>query len=133
MYKLALQIATKAHKGQVRKDGITPYIKHPIRVADKFNDDFKKTIAILHDVLEDTDQDLSMFPQEVLSVLDVLTKKDNYFTYIDNISKNDIAREIKIADIEDNLSDTCFQLSPSQIKRYNKALKYLYEHKKKNL
>lgn len=133
MYKLALKIATQAHKGQVRKDGKTPYILHPIRVADQFNDDFKKTIAILHDVLEDTDQDLSMFPQEVLSVLDVLTKKDNYFTYIDNISKNDIAREIKIADIKDNLSDTCFQLSPSQIKRYNKALTILYEHKKKNL
>ncbi len=125
MYKLALQIATKAHKGQVRKDGITPYIKHPIRVADKFNDDFKKTIAILHDVLEDTDQDLSMFPQEVLSVLDVLTKKDNYFTYIDNISKNEIAKQVKIADLKDNLSDTCFQLSPSHIKRYNKALTIL--------
>ena len=87
MYKLALQIATKAHKGQVRKDGKTPYIKHPIRVANQFNDDFKKTIAVLHDVLEDTDQDLSMFPNEVLSVLDVLNKKDNYFTYINNISK----------------------------------------------
>lgn len=122
MYKLALQIATKAHKGQVRKDGITPYIKHPIRVASQFNDDFKKTIAVLHDVLEDTDQDLSMFPEAVLSVLDVLTKKDDYFTYIDNISKNETARQIKIADLKDNLTDTCFKLSPSQIKRYNKAL-----------
>ena len=125
MYKLALQIATKAHKGQVRKDGKTPYIKHPIRVANQFNDDFKKTIAVLHDVLEDTDQDLSMFPNEVLSVLDVLNKKDNYFTYINNISKNEIAKQVKITDLKDNLSDTCFQLSPSQIKRYNKALKIL--------
>lgn len=125
MYKLALQIATQAHKGQVRKDGKTPYILHPVRVANQFNDDFKKTIAVLHDVLEDTNQDLSMFPNEVLSVLDVLNKKDNYFTYINNISKNEIAKQVKIADLKDNLSDTCFKLSPSQIKRYNKALKIL--------
>ena len=95
MYKLALQIATQAHKGQVRKDGKTPYILHPVRVANQFNDDFKKTIAVLHDVLEDTNQDLSMFPNEVLSVLDVLNKKDNYFTYINNISKNEIAKQVK--------------------------------------
>lgn len=125
MYKLALQIATQAHKGQVRKDGETPYILHPIRVADQFNDDFKKTIAVLHDVLEDTDQDLSMFPKKVTDVLKILTKKGDYFSYIKKISENEIATQIKIADILDNLADDCFQIPDSQIKRYYKALKIL--------
>lgn len=125
MYKLALQIATQAHKGQVRKDGETPYILHPIRVADQFNDDYRKTIAVLHDVLEDTNQDLSMFPKKVTDILKILTKKGDYFSYIKKISENEIATQIKIADILDNLADDCFQIPDSQIKRYYKALKIL--------
>ncbi len=125
MYKLALKIATQAHKGQVRKDGKTPYILHPIRVADQFNDDFKKTIAVLHDVLEDSNQDLSMFPKKVTDILKILTKKGDYFSYIKKISENEIATQIKIADILDNLADDCFQIPDSQIKKYNKALKIL--------
>lgn len=125
MYKLALKIATQAHKGQFRKDGVTPYISHPIRVAQQFKDDYRKTIAVLHDVLEDTDQDLSMFPKKVTDVLKILTKKGDYFSYIKKISENEIATQIKIADILDNLADDCFQIPDSQIKRYYKALKIL--------
>lgn len=125
MYKLALQIATQAHKGQVRKDGKTPYIQHPIRVANHFKDDKRKTIAVLHDVLEDSNQDLSMFPEDILSVLRILTKKGHYFHYIKNILNNETARDIKIADLRDNLSDKCFKLSPSQTQKYIKALKIL--------
>lgn len=125
MYKLALKIATQAHKGQFRKDGVTPYISHPIRVAQQFKDDYRKTIAVLHDVLEDTDQDLSMFPKKVTDVLKILTKKGDYFSYIKKISENEIATQIKIADILDNLADDCFQIPDSQIKKYYKALKIL--------
>lgn len=122
MYKQALKIALQAHDGQYRKDGKTPYIIHPIRVANYFKDDLKKTIAILHDVAEDTKQDLSMFSKEVTDIVKLLTNKEEYMSYINKIAKNEIAREIKIADITDNLSDDC---SESQIKKYNKALKIL--------
>lgn len=122
MYKQALRIALQAHDGQYRKDGKTPYIIHPIRVANYFNSDLKRTIAILHDVAEDTKQDLSMFPKEVLDIIKLLTKTGDYMSYISKIAKNKIAREIKIADITDNLSDDC---SEEQIKKYNKALKIL--------
>jgi hypothetical protein len=63
-----------------------------------------------------------MFPKEVLYVIKLLTRTDDYMIYISKISKNKIAREIKIADITDNLSDDC---SEEQIKKYNKALKIL--------
>ena len=35
-YEQALEIATKYHKGQVRKFSGLPYITHPIAVADQF-------------------------------------------------------------------------------------------------
>ena len=55
----AMRIAVRAHAGQTRKDGCTPYIEHPMGVAAilieyGYGPD---TIAagLLHDVLEDTD------------------------------------------------------------------------------
>ncbi len=56
----AIDFATKAHKGQFRKDGI-PYIHHPLNVAQKVIE-FKNSkslttliiSACLHDTLEDT-------------------------------------------------------------------------------
>jgi len=55
MYKEASKIAYRAHYGQFRRGGTIPYIIHPLRVANSFKDDIKKTIAILHDVVEDTE------------------------------------------------------------------------------
>ena len=66
-----------------------------------------------------------MFPKKVTDVLKILTKKGDYFSYIKKISENEIATQIKIADILDNLADDCFQIPDSQIKRYYKALKIL--------
>lgn len=53
MYKKALEIATAAHNRQVRYNG-DDYITHPIRVANKFDDERSKCLAVLHDTLEDT-------------------------------------------------------------------------------
>lgn len=49
----ALQIAIKAHAGQVDKAGV-PYVFHPIRVSCKCVTDEEKIVALLHDVIEDT-------------------------------------------------------------------------------
>jgi guanosine-3',5'-bis(diphosphate) 3'-pyrophosphohydrolase len=55
----ALRLAAMAHAGQFRKDGITPYINHPIEVvrilsdSNICNEDILSA-AILHDVIEDT-------------------------------------------------------------------------------
>ena len=55
----ARAIATEAHQGQVRKDDGSPYIAHPIAVAEIVKtagfSDVVIAAALVHDVLEDTD------------------------------------------------------------------------------
>jgi len=131
MYLKALKIAHRAHKSQTRKDSCVPYIVHPIRVSGYFNDDLRKTIAILHDIIEDTAVTLGdlakVFPDNVVVVVGLLSKKkeEKYFDYIKKIALHETATEIKIADIVDNLSDTISIISPSMIDRYVKALNIL--------
>jgi len=110
MYKEALEFATEKHKGQTRWDG-GDYIRHPKGIADKFSDDLRKTVAILHDVVEDTDAELSeikeRFGGQVASAVDALTKRsgETYKDFIRRSAKNAIAKDIKIADIENNMGD----------------------------
>ncbi|MBO7364144.1 MAG: GTP pyrophosphokinase, partial [Lachnospiraceae bacterium] len=52
--RLAADIAKEAHAGQTDRGG-TPYILHPLHVADRMPDEKRAVIAVLHDVLEDTD------------------------------------------------------------------------------
>ena len=120
-----LQLATKWHEGQKRKDG-KDYITHPIAVAEitltlakknyfcnnLFLDILYQT-AILHDVMEDCEgvdkELLSAYPIDpnVIILTDILNKNnyDNYKSMIAAISKNYIASMIKYADLTHNLSD----------------------------
>ncbi len=50
----AYMIANRAHKGQVDKAG-KPYILHPLYVMSKMHTEEEAIVAILHDVIEDTD------------------------------------------------------------------------------
>lgn len=54
MLNKAIEIATKAHEGQVDKAG-KPYIDHPLRVMNMGVTDDEKIIGVLHDVVEDSD------------------------------------------------------------------------------
>jgi len=130
MYLEALKIAYKAHHGQLRRDSCVPYIVHPIRVAGHFNDDTKKTIAILHDVIEDTDltlDDITQFGSKVYKAVDAMSqrKDEKHFDYIKRLRKNELAVQIKIADVVDNLSDTISIQPKSMTERYDKTLKML--------
>ena len=53
MLNKALNIACKAHIGQLDKGG-SPYILHPVRVALHCQTEDEKIVALLHDVVEDT-------------------------------------------------------------------------------
>ena len=109
--KKAMRIAYDAHHGQVDKSG-TPYIFHPIHLAEQMKDEITCCAALLHDVVEDTDvtmEELSQeFPQEVISILRLLTHRDNvpYFDYVAAIKTNPQAVTIKLADITHNTDQT---------------------------
>jgi len=104
----ALELATEAHEGQKRWDG-SPYINHPIAVADQFDDVERKTVALLHDVLEDTDgyasRILSLFGPGIYGTLVNLTryKSQSYLNYILGMKHDSIAVAVKLADIHHNL------------------------------
>ena len=50
----AITFATRKHTGQVDKAG-QPYILHPLRLMLKMKHETQQIVAVLHDVLEDTD------------------------------------------------------------------------------
>ena len=111
MYKEALKFIAKKHAGQTRYNG-NPYIIHPIRVSQELKSDTEKVVALLHDVVEDTDTTLAeisdLFGPEVTAAVEALTarKGESYEDYIRRVKVNEIARIVKIADISDNLSDS---------------------------
>lgn len=103
----ALILAYQAHHGQVDYNGI-PYVFHPVHLAEQMVDEISCCVALLHDVVEDTDITLEQlakeFPQEVIEALNLLThqKDDDYFEYVRGIRTNPIALKVKLADLNHN-------------------------------
>lgn len=137
MINKALDIANKAHAGQLDKGG-NPYIAHPLAVASAQTTQDGFIVALLHDVVEDSDytfDDLRKagFSDRVLDALQLLTHKADvpYFDYINAIKQNDLARSVKLADLAHN-SDISRIKNPSQkdlqrLDKYKKAISLLKE------
>jgi (p)ppGpp synthase/HD superfamily hydrolase len=129
-YEKALEIATRAHNGQKRWGG-QPYITHPEYIADKFKYEHQKIVAILHDVVEDSDiqlEDLVQagFSNDVITSIAKITKigGQNYLDYILDLKKDNTARLVKIEDLKHNMSDL---KKGSMLDKYQLAL-YILEH-----
>ncbi|MCB1218605.1 bifunctional (p)ppGpp synthetase/guanosine-3',5'-bis(diphosphate) 3'-pyrophosphohydrolase [bacterium] len=101
----AYELALSAHDGQLRKDG-SPYILHPLEVAEICMDlemDADSIIAaILHDVVEDTSVRLNqirqLFGNDVANMVDSLTKikKIDFFARFTGRNKaSDQARNLQ--------------------------------------
>ena len=107
----ALTVATKAHTNQFRRNGTTQYIQHPVAVADLFDEPVLKAVALLHDVVENSDLTLDdlrqFFPAEIVNAVDALTKREGeaYKNYILRVGENPVSRKVKLADIFHNISD----------------------------
>ena len=107
----AMRIAYEAHHGQVDKSGI-PYIFHPIHLAEQMEDEISCCVALLHDVVEDTEVTLDDlrkdFPEEVVEIVRLLTHDDTvpYFDYVREIKKHPIAKKVKLADLAHNSDQT---------------------------
>lgn len=104
----AMRIAKKAHDGQLDKGG-RAYIDHPIAVESVMDTDEEKAVALLHDVIEDTDFTTKHLiqaglPQGIVGAVDVLTKQKgvSYDAYLAAIRKNPLACKVKRADLLHN-------------------------------
>jgi len=110
-YKLlerAIQIAVKAHEGQLNKDG-QPFILHPLRLMYRVSEPEEKIVSILHEVLN-SDVTIGQlleqgFPYSILEALDAITRreKEPYLEYIGRAAQNNLAKNILVKDIHDAL------------------------------
>ncbi|MDX9721647.1 MAG: ADP-ribosylglycohydrolase family protein [Myxococcota bacterium] len=131
----ALQLALDAHRGQRDKAGCA-YITHPLRLALKQDGPLNMSVALLHDVIEDSPHTAEQleaqgFPIELVNAVVALSRKANesYEDFIERIACNRLAARIKLADLEDNLDirriDTLTAPDWERIQRYHKAHKRL--------
>lgn len=129
----AFFVAKKAHKNQFDKAN-KPYIFHPIRVSFSVKGYSSKVLALVHDVIEDSDykiEDLNFLNAEEKLALSLLTRRkdQDYFDYISQIKGNSLARQVKLADLKDNMNlNRLNEISEEDLKRldkYKKAKKIL--------
>ena len=126
----ATELCVKAHAGQFRRDGVTPYHTHPFAVAEKVPDELKPA-ALLHDVIEDTTTTLAelfkmgTFSNRTLNAVWMVTRKagDPYDEYMELLMKSNDAIIIKIADMEHNLSCDPSENSKRKIAKWMPKLK----------
>src|SRR5262245_11766928 len=131
----AILIAAQAHLGQKDKAG-APYILHPLRLMMRMDSEDAMIAAVLHDVVEDSDCTLEQlrgegFSEEVLHAVDCLTNRDgeSYDEFIARVQPNAIARQVKIADLEDNMNvKRIGEMTPkdlARIEKYHRAWRAL--------
>jgi (p)ppGpp synthase/HD superfamily hydrolase len=109
----AIALAAHWHRGQ-RYPSLTgePFILHPLRVMVQLDSDVARIVAVLHDVLEDTacsvvDLRRAGYSERVIVALDRLTRRDGeaYEKYIERVAEDALARQVKLADLADNLAN----------------------------
>lgn len=137
MLHWCINLAKEKHRHQRDKGG-HPYIFHPIRVARRCKTIEEKTVAIMHDLIEDTDVTPEFLiahgiPSDIVEAVKALTRNagEEYMDFVERCSKNSIARCVKIADLTDNLdlsrlksiSDNDLQ----RVEKYKRALAILKE------
>ena len=108
MTKQALKLCFEAHKDQVDKSGL-PYVFHPFHLAEQMTSEETVTVALLHDVVEDTDYTISDladmgFPPVITDALMLLTHDEAvpYLDYVAKIKENPVAKAVKLADLRHN-------------------------------
>lgn len=133
--KKALRLCFKAHRDQLDKSGI-PYVFHPFHVAESMPDEITTTVALLHDVVEDTDytlEDLAAmgFPQAVTDALAMMTHDDSvpYLDYVAALKSNPVARCVKLSDLRHNSDlsrlDVVDEKALARVEKYRKAIEML--------
>ena len=131
----SLNIALRAYAGKTDKAG-REYIHHPLRVMAKMKTDLEMSVALLHDVLEDSDITAEQLlaegiPAEVVEAVQCLSKNENedYQDFVGRTKKNELAVKIKIADIEDNIDvlrlPSLNDYDLTRVQKYHSAWQFL--------
>ena len=132
---MALKLCFAAHKDQQDKSGM-PYVFHPFHLAEQMQTEETTIVALLHDVVEDTDytlEDLSAmgFDPVVIEALTLLTHDENvpYMEYVRTIKDNPVAKAVKLADLQHNSDlsrlDSVDEKALARREKYLKALALL--------
>ena len=106
----AIEIALKAHEGQVDKSGM-PYAGHVMRVMQAGRTIDEKIVGVLHDIVEDTSWTFEAllaegFPAHIVDALRCVTKisdDEPYEQFIERVKTNPLAVAVKINDLTDNM------------------------------
>jgi (p)ppGpp synthase/HD superfamily hydrolase len=105
----AVEIAARAHAGQVDKAGV-PYLFHSLRLMLSVSTPEERMAAVLHDVVEDTpvtldDLRAERFPVQVIEAIQALTKLpgETRLEAARRAAQHPIARVVKLADVKDNM------------------------------
>lgn len=133
--KQALKLCFEAHRDQIDKSGM-PYVFHPFHLAEQMDTEESTIVALLHDIVEDTDytlQDLKAlgFPSNVIDALALMTHdpKVPYMEYVKGISANPLATKVKLADLQHNSDlsrlDSVDEKALSRVKKYAAAIELL--------
>ena len=132
-----IAFASEKHRGQKDRSG-REYIHHPMYVMVYQKSLDAKKVAILHDVIEDTDatyQDLEDLgcSSKVIEAIRAITKikGEGYQDYLERVKHNKLATAVKIQDIRQNMDlSRLNKISDKDIERtlrYAKAMQYLKE------
>ena len=137
MTKKALKLCFEAHKEQVDKSGI-PYVFHPFHLAEQMETEETTIVALLHDLVEDTDytiEDLTGmgFGKNIIDAIALMTHADEveYMDYVRIIKGNPIAKAVKLADLRHNSDlsrlDTVDEKALKRREKYLNAIALLEE------
>jgi guanosine-3',5'-bis(diphosphate) 3'-pyrophosphohydrolase len=138
----AIAFAARAHQGQIRKDGETPYASHVFRVClvvrhvFGIDDQSILTAAVLHDTVEDTTTDFDdleeKFGAQVADWVGRLSKdkrlpeQEREKAYVETLAGSCWQVKIcKLADVFDNLMDSVHSKPAMRTRVFENSHRYL--------
>lgn len=132
----AIKFAVDAHEGQTDKAG-QPYILHPLRVMLAQDNELARIVGVLHDIVEDSavghGDILAIFGEEVHAAVFAISRQggEDYFDFVRRAISNPIARQVKIADLRDNMDVSRAlpddEKNRARLEKYRKAMAIIEE------
>lgn len=134
---MALKLCFEAHKEQLDKSNM-PYVFHPFHLAEQMETEETTVVALLHDVVEDTEytiEDLKDmgFGEEITDAIALMTHAPDveYMDYVRAIKENPIAKAVKLADLRHNSDltrmDVVDEWALRRNEKYARAIAFLEE------